>query len=351
MQAFYPSGTTNRLQANVVALSDGSAITAGTVYLYLRARTGDHAGYWWDGANETWSDTEVPAGPASYIGGAVWELLIAEPTAWIGNVTYTLYWSESTGLSKPDSDVAYPMGAAYDGTITTTAAPGAVDVCNFALGILGGAAGATYPWLDTLEGNPADVTSLPAMRWCQILYPRARDKIQGMWDWPEVMRFAKMGAALASPSALTVPGWLYLYARPSGSLALRGLVGNAVDGNTGEWVEYPYLEIGEQIACNIENDDADPSYLFRHNVRVDDTTTWSEAMFQTVGHLLAVMLARPMGVSQDGQAYVLNLFKDAYASARSDCQKRCFVPSRFAQTGSSVELSPGILDFNFPQPS
>jgi hypothetical protein len=233
---------------------------------------------------------------------------------------------------------------------SSIAAPGEVEVVNFALGLLGGAANATYPWLDSLDEDSADEKSLPAVRWCQIMYPRARDKMQAAWDWPEVMRFAKMGTYLSDASALTVPGWEYLYSRPSACLAFRGLVSNSVNEITGEWIEYPYLEVGTQIASNVENDDDDPSYLFRYNVRVTDVTKWSEGLLQVTAHLLAVYLARPMGVNQEGQTYLKQLYKIAFDEARAECQKRVFVPGRLAQTGESIEMAPGVLDFNWPQP-
>lgn len=234
-------------------------------------------------------------------------------------------------------------------------APGEVELCNYALGILGGAANSNYPWIDTLDAEAAKEDTKAAVRWCQIFLPRARDEIQSAWDWMECTRFAKMGAALSStsvPSALTVPGYEYCYARPT-CLTFRGIVSNDVDEVTGAFKsQEPYLELGEQIACNIDNDDDDPDYLFRFNLRVTDVTKWSPALFKATGHLLAVYLARPMAVPVEGQAYLRKLYERVYDEARASCQKRLIEPgSRPTQRGDSVELSPGIIDYSFPQPS
>jgi hypothetical protein len=233
--------------------------------------------------------------------------------------------------------------------VDASGSPDITDLCNFAIGLVGGAANATQPFIEDYTDDPDDQDSPVTLRFCQLYFPRCRDKLQGAHEWPEVIRFANLGDALDDEIRLLVPGWLYSYEKPA-CLALRGLVGNDVNEVTGEWNEYPFLEVGDQVACNVDNDEDDPDYLFRYCAQVTDVSKWSEALRQSVGHLLAIYLARTVGVPTDAQVTLVRWFEDAYAKARADCQKRIFVPSRLAQRGDSVELAPGILDFNFPQP-
>jgi len=351
MQAVFP-GQDSVLRANVVAISDGlSAIVAGTVNFYLVAMNGANVGQWWDAENEEWAATKASAGEATYLGGAVWTLEV-DGAAFSSNIYYTLYWEESGDLHKPDSDSVYPMSIAYDGTIDTSPTYGVIELCNYALSILTGAINQSMPFLDTWDEEAVTGESLTTLRWFKICYPRARNMMQTAWEWPECTKFPLMGASLDEDSAETVPGYTYCYSKPSDCLAFRGIVGNQVNENSGEWREYPFLEVGQQIACNINNDDDDPQYYFRYTALVENTAYWSEELRVATAHLLALYICRSLGATLDNQMVVRQLCTDAFTASRAACQNRQFNPrSRLAQSGSAPELAPGIIDWSFPQPS
>lgn len=346
---FYPSQDLVAAAPLITAADDTAFTVAGTVTFHLYALTGDNAGKWWDADNEEWSASEVSAGSGTHVAQGIWTTTIDE-LAFEHYTRYALYAKEASSLIKPWSVELVPMATAYDGTVETVAAPGVIDVCNMSIGILSGAVNASYPFLDSWDEDTASQESLTTLRWYKIFYPRARNKMQCMWDWPEGMAFAKMGASLSSGSANLVPGWTYNYSKPDGCLSFRAIVGNTIDAATGRWKEYPFLEIGNQIACNINNDDDDPQYLFRYNQLVQNPTNWSEGLLQSTAHLLAFYASRATGGTLENQALVKKLFDDAFTSARAECQSRLFVPDFKAQEGDAVEMAPGLLDWNFPKP-
>lgn len=226
-----------------------------------------------------------------------------------------------------------------------------IDVCNFALAILNGAINASYPFLDSWDEDATSQEALATLRWMKVCYPRARNRMQSLWDWPACLRFAAMGAELSSASAHTVPGWEYVYSKPEGCLAFRGIVAADVHETTGKLTEYPFIEIGSQIACNVHNDDDDdPDYLFKYNVLVQNPGDWGEDLYQATAFLLAYYASRAMGATLENQAVVKQLYEDAFATARSGCQGSTFELRPDVQTGGSVELGPGNIDWKFPLP-
>lgn len=108
----YTAGTANTVSLDVVAKSDGSPISAGTVNFYLIAVDGDNAGKWFKAADSSWSATEASAGAATYKGGALWQLSIAA-AAWINGVTYELYAKESGDLNVVYTERVIPVSIAF----------------------------------------------------------------------------------------------------------------------------------------------------------------------------------------------------------------------------------------------
>ena len=47
------------------------------------------------------------------------------------------------------------------------------DICNYAIALVGAVGDSKTDFLETFDGDPSDPSSLPAMAWCQRLYPRA----------------------------------------------------------------------------------------------------------------------------------------------------------------------------------
>lgn len=96
MQQVIP-GQSNKVTWDAVAKASGSAIVAGTVTFYLRARDGANAGKWFRASDSTWQAAESSAGTATHIAKALWELTIVA-AAWLPGVTYDLYGVESGNL-------------------------------------------------------------------------------------------------------------------------------------------------------------------------------------------------------------------------------------------------------------
>ncbi|MFA5636568.1 MAG: hypothetical protein WC977_11790 [Anaerovoracaceae bacterium] len=192
---------------------------------------------------------------------------------------------------------------------------------NFALSIVGGAIQADYPWIDDYE---ADAGTNGTLKWCQILLPRARTHIQSRFGWQRLREFAEPGDALATESANTVPGYSYCFDRPSGCLVFTGVVCDTVNVETGELTYYPFLEVGEQIACNYGEE-----ILFEYTAANTDPDTWGEPLFQATGHYLALLLSRPMGASPEVQSYIRQLYAQAYADATADAAKERYYHKKY----------------------
>jgi hypothetical protein len=103
MQTFN-SGQANTVIADLVAKSDGSAITAGTANFYLVALSGDNAGKWFRASDSSWQAAEASAGAAAFKGSSQWQLSIVA-AAWTAGVKYSLYAKESGNLNIPYSDI------------------------------------------------------------------------------------------------------------------------------------------------------------------------------------------------------------------------------------------------------
>jgi hypothetical protein len=317
MQAIYP-GQSNTIQAPVVAVADNTAIKTGTVYFYLRAKGGTYDGYWLDGSVDSteniadrMSETEAVAGSATYIGGALWELTL-DAAVWMANVQWQLYWAESGDLHKPDYDMVVPMGAAYDGTVETTPAYGIVDICNYAIALIGKVAQANIDYLETYSGNPSDDSSQHAMAWMQRLYPFARDYAQIKLQPRECLAYIDPGAELDDDSANVTPGWGYLFSRPTNCLLFLGVVVDDYhDSETGEDKFLPHVEIGDQIACDYDDD-----ILFKYIVRRNDTTKFSDGLKMCTAHWLSYLAARPMGIDAQGRMELFKEFGTALNEAR-----------------------------------
>jgi len=110
MQAVIP-GQANSVKADMVKRSDGSPITTGTVTFYVIALTGSNAGKWFKTADDTWADTEQPAGTVTAEEGhkadGHW-LCPIDAAAWAYGVLYLMYAKESGDLHIPYSEQVVP---------------------------------------------------------------------------------------------------------------------------------------------------------------------------------------------------------------------------------------------------
>ena len=99
MQIVY-TGQTNVIALPIVAKTNGDPITAGTVNFYLKALTGDNAGKWYRGSDQTWQASESIAGSATHGGDGHWELSLGY-AVWTKDVHYLAYAKESGDLHIP----------------------------------------------------------------------------------------------------------------------------------------------------------------------------------------------------------------------------------------------------------
>ena len=183
------------------------------------------------------------------------------------------------------------------------------DICNYALSIIGSATGDSR-YLETFDGNPSDTSSLDTMKWCQLLYPRARDYALIQLAPPECIAYADCGTYLDDEDCVTAPGWEYFYQKPTDALCILGVLIDALDSYATEMF-VPHQEVQDQIACNYSSD-----VQFKYVKRLEDTAKFSEGLIMAVAHRLAYLLAKPLGVSEEVRQSLLIQFKDALAEAR-----------------------------------
>ena len=220
---------------------------------------------------------------------------------------------------------------------------GPTQICNEAIALVGPVAHNNQDYLDTYDGNPADPQAIPAMAWCQRLYPgEARDYCQAELEMPECQGWDVGGAALDDDDCETAPNWLYFYSRPTNCLLFQGIV-YEINAITGKESTYPHAEIGNQIACDQDGEETD--FYFKYVKRVTDTTRWSQGLRTAIVHRLAYLLARPLGQDAARQIELLSQYKEARYEAMCERGRRVFIPQ---QTGGSVEIVPGLVDYKFP---
>jgi len=121
MQMVIP-GQANTVTHDLVAQSDGSAITSGTVTFHLLALAGENAGKWFRASDSTWQSSEVSAGAGVYKAAAQWQCSIAA-AAWEYGVLYSLYAKESGSLELPYSEQVVPssvIGIVASGDVVWT---------------------------------------------------------------------------------------------------------------------------------------------------------------------------------------------------------------------------------------
>ena len=108
----------------LVARADGSPITTGTVNTYIVALTGDNAGKWFQGSDQTWQAAEAVALAATHKGDGHWTASI-HADCWILGVRYMEYAKESGDLHVPVNRMTialYPDGWTSAGEVVTDSA-------------------------------------------------------------------------------------------------------------------------------------------------------------------------------------------------------------------------------------
>lgn len=88
----------NTVGATLVAIADGSPITAGVANFYLIAMSGANIGKWFKTADDTWDVAEQVAATGTHKARGQWTASI-DAAAWTDGVRYRLYAQESGALS------------------------------------------------------------------------------------------------------------------------------------------------------------------------------------------------------------------------------------------------------------
>jgi hypothetical protein len=164
-----------------------------------------------------------------------------------------------------------------------------VGICNLALSHLGDRA--TVVSIEPPEGSAqADH--------CAQFYPLARDALLEVHDW----KFARRRAVLAqavNPSST----WLYAYAVPSGMLRARAVLASDASDDlvasgqyTPQRFEIETLADGSEVI--LTNQD---QAVLRYTVRINDATKFPPLFTQSLGWMLASMLAGPVLKGEEGR--------------------------------------------------
>jgi hypothetical protein len=285
----------------------------------MTARISNAAGKFWHVASEAF-ETYGASGDAasSYdiamtdVGGGAYRGDF--PTAITTRGTYFVdYWDSAISTQAVLQQVIDWTG---------TAAASAIEegdntpLCNFALGIVGGAIQADYPWIEDYDAEAGTGSANPTLRWCQSLLPQARRRIQSSFLWPRLMTYADPGDPLEEDDANGVPGYLYLFDRPEGCLIFVGVFFDIVNLQTGKLTPVPFLEVGGQIACNYSDD-----IKFGCTVENTDPSQWGQPLFEATGYALALLLSRALGITQEGQSYIKVLADEVYQKATNDAAR------------------------------
>lgn len=158
------------------------------------------------------------------------------------------------------------------------AAISSTDICNLALGQLGGGSG------DTRRISSLNDTTDTA-HWCNLYWPRARRETLSRWRWVEATE------RLLAPAELEVDtdglglsgGWTYQYDLPNGLLRLV-----SVYDESHRNITYRFERRKQKIYTNIDG------VYVEYIADNDSTTEWSEGLINAVAMRLAFWLAVPI---------------------------------------------------------
>lgn len=85
----------------VVNRGNGTGITSGSINYFLKSKSGDNSGKWWDDESEDWSDVPV-ANPMTHEVDGHWGIQLAS-SPFVVNVRYFEYVVDVAGWHVPDS--------------------------------------------------------------------------------------------------------------------------------------------------------------------------------------------------------------------------------------------------------
>jgi len=174
-----------------------------------------------------------------------------------------------------------------------------INICNLALTHIG------------VKNISALTDQQEAARKLTLIYDLEKDEVLRAHNW----NFATKAEALALLTAVTHPGFEYVYAYPAKCLFVRKLMDE--DGNdrgcAGQ--AYPFKEIIaagnlKGIAANLEDAYAEYTY------QVDDTTFFDPIFVKAFSHKLAATLAIPLTGKADLEATQVRLYMGALEEAK-----------------------------------
>jgi hypothetical protein len=252
MQTF-TAGAANRIRYTVINRTTQAPITAGTVNGYLQAMTGDNAGKWFRGSDQTWQSAAAIASVLTHDDDGHWYADILDE-AWTAGVRYSSYAKESGDLHVPVSEEILDRTGYILGTTGLDAIPDtsvedvllgftgqgaeAVNICNQALAHLGDLSKFKRMTAFTRTAAGDNTAHHAALDF----YESAKKQMHGMMDW---RRTRKVAALMVHADAPTLSGkWSYKYVRPADCFIFRKLVDTSA-------TEYEWDEINEATLTNV----------------------------------------------------------------------------------------------------
>jgi hypothetical protein len=168
----------------------------------------------------------------------------------------------------------------------------AIEICNLALTHLG------------CENILSFTQNNTIARKCALVYPQARDVALSGNSWG----FAKKNETLALITAVTLPGYSYIYAYPAKCLKLVKVYNESSDETESKDKFTTGFQGGQRvIMCNVE------SAYAEYVAQIEDTTLYSPQFINALSYTLASMLCQALtGDDKRGVTLmqVANSFRD-----------------------------------------
>lgn len=189
-----------------------------------------------------------------------------------------------------------------------------VDICRMAIGNLGDSA-------NIASISPPDGSVQADL--CAIYYPMARDTLLEMHAWNFAVRRQQLAQLTAETDA-----YLYSYAMPSNCIRVLSVLPDGGGESPGEPIPFSCEVDGSGNAVILTDQE---SAACKYIVRITETSRFSPAFVESLGWLLAAMLAGPLikGDSGAKMAQTCRAMAQAVASraAAADANQRQVKPN------------------------
>ncbi len=217
--------------------------------------------------------------------------------------------------------------------------PTETDICNLALGKLGGAG-------DALDGN-AFINSIDdsnkVASWCKLNFPRARRRV--ITDLAAVrcpfratIRFKDLGTELSSSSVPEIGQWCHAFNLPGDCLQVtRQFIESAITirnrprpYQVGSQVEFQWEVVANKsgngkilLTNTLSNVDQDSAFI-EYIIDTPKTGSFTEDMIECIAVLLAHLTAPIVGRDMEAAAFMLQQYKEVAVPNAQAANQRGF---------------------------